>query len=138
MIDSTEYIFEMINKELGRQHRSPHSLVLSEAISGGEYNYTKKHLIDGKDFSPKLDFVVRVCDSLNMTPNDMVKELSETKNTYATESEEKLIRAVMDMNEEDVFQIANLVQMIDYARKHQRAKKEWNDNKGSDENDLKF
>ncbi|MBP5304389.1 MAG: hypothetical protein J6Z02_00925 [Lachnospiraceae bacterium] len=116
MTKQIEYLFDVIRKELAKQNISLHSLVEEDVLSYGEYNYIKSQVKNEVDFVPKYDFAVRMCDVLNITPNDLVEGM-EGYDDYLTPVEDAFVNAVKSLNETEAFQINMLMQMELYGLK---------------------
>lgn len=116
MDKQTEYIFEVLSKEMQKQNLRLFSLVNKNIISNGEYNYIKSCLKNAIDFAPKFDLIVRMCDTLNITPNDVIEGMRDDKE-YFTPSEEETIDLVKDFSEEEVKQITILINMVLFGHK---------------------
>ena len=116
MDKQTEYIFEVLSKEMKKQDLRLFSLVNENIISNGEYNYIKSCLKNSIDFAPKFDFIVRMCDTLNITPNDVIEGMAE-ETEYFTPSEEMFIELNKGLSEEETKQITTLINMVLFGHK---------------------
>ena len=102
MADQTEYLLEVLEGELDRQKERLHALVNENVITRGEYSFLQSRRIGGVDFTPKYDFVVRICDHLGITPNDVVEEMQDEERDYCTPYEERIVDCVDGLSDEAI------------------------------------
>ena len=117
MTNETEFLFEVLTNEVERQNLRLHSLVTRGRISEGEYNHITSNLKNNVDFTPKYDLVVRICDGLGLTPNELIKDMKDENDKYYTSLQKRHLDAVKGYSETEMNQINLMLRMIAYGLK---------------------
>ena len=79
MLESTEEIFKSIEEEMDKKGITYYTFVTEGIITSGEYKYIMYCSKNSKSYSPKIEVLVKICNYLGITLNDLQKKYKKTK-----------------------------------------------------------
>ena len=74
MLESTEEIFKSIEEEMDKKGISYYTFVTEGIITSGEYKYIMYCSKNSESYSPKIEVLVKICNNLGITLNDLQKK----------------------------------------------------------------
>jgi hypothetical protein len=79
MLESTEEIFKSIEEEMDKKGITYYTFVTEGIITPGEYKYIMCRSKNSDSYSPKIEALVKICNYLGITLNDLQKKYKKTK-----------------------------------------------------------
>ncbi|MBP5304388.1 MAG: hypothetical protein J6Z02_00920 [Lachnospiraceae bacterium] len=116
MLKTTEDLFKSLEKEMEKKGVSYHTFVKEGIITNGEYKYILHRSKNSETYSPKIELIIKICNYLGITLNDLQKKYKKTKRSSLSAQTQELLRTFNMFPAESKENIVRLIKGYVIAR----------------------